>query len=109
MIETAINDGANVIIISCNDATAANDALKEALDKGIKLIYIDSPATVEASATFATDNFAAGEAVGKKLLEELEAAEIKEGKIGIVSAQAGVQSCIDRVSKPPLSCLKAKS
>lgn len=52
---------------------------------------------------------AAGEAVGKKLLEELEAAEIKEGKIGIVSAQAGVQSCIDRVSKPPLSCLKAKS
>lgn len=49
---------------------------------------------------------AAGEAVGKKLLE---AAEIKEGKIGIVSAQAGVQSCIDRVSKPPLSCLKAKS
>ncbi len=97
MIETAINDGANVIIISCNDSTAANDVLKEALDKGIKLIYVDSPATVEASATFATDNFAAGEAAGKKLLEELEAAEIKEGKIGIISAQAGVQSCIDRV------------
>lgn len=97
MIETAINDGADVIIIACNDATAANDTLQSALDAGIKLIYIDSPSTIEASATFATDNFAAGEMAGKELLKSLEAAGVKEGQVAVISAQAGVQSCIDRV------------
>ena len=96
-IETAINNGADVIIISVNDATACNDALQAALDKGIKLIYVDATASLEASATFATDNYAAGAEAGRAMLQYLSDAGLTEGEIGLVSAQAGVQSCIDRV------------
>lgn len=97
MIETAINNGADVIIISVNDSTACNDALQSALDKGIKLIYVDATASLEASAVFATNNYAAGEKAGEAMLGYLADAGITEGQIGLVSAQAGVQSCIDRV------------
>lgn len=97
MIETATNDGSDVIIISVNDSTACNDALQAALDKGIKLIYVDATASLEASATFATDNYAAGAQAGEAMKGYLADANLTEGTIGIVSAQAGVQSCIDRV------------
>lgn len=97
MIETATNDGSDVIIISVNDSTACNGALQAALDKGIKLIYVDASASLEPSATFATDNYAAGAEAGKAMLGYLADAGLTEGTIGIVSAQAGVQSCIDRV------------
>lgn len=97
MIETATNDGSDVIIISVNDSTACNDALQAALDKGIKLIYVDATASLEASATFATDNYAAGAQAGEAMKGYLADAGKTEGTIGIVSAQAGVQSCIDRV------------
>lgn len=97
MIEAATNDGADVIIIAVNDATACNDALQAALDKGIKLIYVDATATLEASATFATNNFAAGAQAGEAMKGYLADKGLTEGTVGIVSAQAGVQSCIDRV------------
>ncbi len=97
MIETATNDGSDVIIISVNDSTACNDALQAALDKGIKLIYVDATASLEPSATFATDNYAAGAQAGEAMKGYLADAGLTEGVIGIVSAQAGVQSCIDRV------------
>ena len=79
-IQNAVADGVNYIIIACNDGTSANRALQEALDAGIKIIYVDAPATLKASATYATDNFAGGKQIGD----------------GIVDAQAGVQSCQDR-------------
>lgn len=97
MIETATNDGSDVIIISVNDSTACNDALQAALDKGIKLIYVDATASLESSATFATDNYAAGAQAGEAMKGYLADAGLTEGTVGIVSAQAGVQSCIDRV------------
>ena len=97
MIETATNDGSDVIIISINDSTACNDALQAALNKGIKLIYVDATASLEASATFATDNYAAGAQAGEAMKGYLADAGLTEGTVGIVSAQAGVQSCIDRV------------
>ena len=97
MIETATNDGSDVIIISVNDSTACNGALQAALDKGIKLIYVDASASLTPSATFATDNYAAGAEAGKAMLGYLSDAGLTSGTVGIVSAQAGVQSCIDRV------------
>lgn len=97
MIETAVNDGADVIIISVNDSTACNDALNNAKANGVEIIYVDATATVEAAATFATDNYAAGAQAGAEMLKILTDAGVTEGQIGLVSAQAGVQSCIDRV------------
>ena len=58
---------------------------------------MDATASLEASATFATDNYAAGAEAGKAMLGYLGDKGISEGTVGIVSAQAGVQSCIDRV------------
>lgn len=95
-IETAIADGANYIIIAANDATSCNKALEEALDAGIKIIYVDAPATVEASATYATDNYAGGVQAGEYLKAVLDEAGVTEGEIGIVDAQAGVDSCENR-------------
>lgn len=95
-IESAIADGVNYIIIACNDATSCNMALQEALDAGIKVIYVDAPASLEASATFATDNFAGGVQAGEYMLKVLTDAGVTEGTIGIVDAQAGVDSCQNR-------------
>ncbi|MBQ6435876.1 MAG: substrate-binding domain-containing protein [Synergistaceae bacterium] len=95
-IQNAVADGVNYIIIACNDGTSANRALQEALDAGIKIIYVDAPATLKASATYATDNFAGGKQIGEYLKALFDKDGITEGTIGIVDAQAGVQSCQDR-------------
>ncbi|MCR4707765.1 MAG: substrate-binding domain-containing protein [Clostridiales bacterium] len=95
-INAAVADGVNYIIIAANDATSANRALQEALDADIKLIYVDAPASLEASATFATDNYAGGVKAGEYLKKVLDDAGVTEGTIGIVDAQAGVDSCQKR-------------
>ena len=95
-IEAAIADGVKYIIIACNDATSCNNALQEALDEGIKIIYVDAPATLEASATYATDNYAGGVQAGEYMKKVLDDAGVTEGTIGIVDAQAGVDSCENR-------------
>lgn len=95
-IQSAVADGVNYIIIACNDGTSANRALQEALDAGIKIIYIDSPATLPASAAYATNNYAGGKQIGEYLAGLLARDGVSEGTIGIVDAQAGVQSCQDR-------------
>lgn len=95
-IETAIADGANYIIISANDATSCNKALEEATDAGIKIIYVDATATVPAAATYATDNYAGGVQAGEYMKKVLDEAGVKDGTIGIVDAQAGVESCENR-------------
>lgn len=59
-IEADIANKDMYIIIACNDATSCNNALQEAKVAGIQLIYVDSPASLEGSATFATDNYAGG-------------------------------------------------
>ena len=95
-IEAAIADGVNYIIIACNDATSCNNALQEAVDEGIKIIYVDAPATLEATATYATDNYAGGVQAGEYMKKVLDEAGVTEGTIGIVDAQAGVDSCENR-------------
>ena len=96
-IDMAVSNRSDVIMIAVNDPNACNQALKEANNDGARIIYIDSPATYEGEATFATNNYAAGEQAGEEMLKILEEAGVTEGTIGLVSAQAGVQSCVDRV------------
>lgn len=95
-IENAIANKTQAIMLAATDATACNKAIEEAIAAGIKVVYIDSPATVKAEATFSTDNKAAGKQAGELLLKTLQSAGIKEETIGIVGAQAGAQSCVDR-------------
>ncbi|MGN8019688.1 sugar ABC transporter substrate-binding protein [Phyllobacterium sp. 22229] len=66
-IETCIADGAKGILITASDTAGIVSSVKQARDAGVLVIALDT--TLDpidaADATFATDNFLAGELVGK--------------------------------------------
>ncbi|WP_249694015.1 sugar ABC transporter substrate-binding protein [Stappia sp. WLB 29] len=66
-IETCIADGAKGILITASDTKAIVDSVKQARDAGILVIALDTPLEPidAADATFATDNFKAGELIGQ--------------------------------------------
>lgn len=66
-VETCIADGAKGILITASDTAGIVPAVKKARDAGILVIALDTPLSpIEAAdATFATDNFIAGELIGK--------------------------------------------
>lgn len=65
-IEYAISRGDDAILIA-NNGPAVNDAIKKARDAGLYVIALDTPTTPTdlVNATFASDNFEAGELIGK--------------------------------------------
>lgn len=95
-VNNAIAAGADAIMIAANGPDAVTAALKEAQAEGIKVVYVDSPANLEAEATFSTDNEAAGHTAGEEMLKALEAEGITEGKIGIVNVNASTDSALKR-------------
>lgn len=95
-INNAVAGGYQAIIVAANGPDAISSALKEAAAQGVKLIYVDSPANVEAEATFSTDNTAAGKTAGETMLAELEKRGVTEGKIGIINVNAATASCVMR-------------
>jgi len=66
-VESLISAGAKGILITASDTAAIVPALKKARDKGILVIALDTPLQPidAADATFATDNFKAGELIGQ--------------------------------------------
>ena len=93
MINNAVANGANAILLAANGPEAVNDALKEASAAGVQIVYVDSPANFTPSvATFSTDNTAAGKTAGQTMIDQLAAKGITEGKIGIVSVNAATAS-----------------
>ncbi len=95
-VNNAIADGADAIMIAANGPDAITASLQEAVDAGIKIIYVDSPANLEAEATFATDNQAAGKTAGEEMIKALEEKGITEGKIGIVNVNSSTDSALKR-------------
>jgi fructose transport system substrate-binding protein len=65
-IESLISAGAKGILITPSDSKAIVPTIKKARDKGILVIALDTPLEPAnaADATFATDNFKAGELIG---------------------------------------------
>ena len=65
-IESCIADGAKGILLVPSDSKAIVDSVKKARDAGILVIALDTPLEPidAADATFATDNFKAGELIG---------------------------------------------
>lgn len=66
-IENLISAGAKGILITPNDSEAIVPVVQQARDAGIVVIALDTPLSpaTSADATFATDNFKAGELIGQ--------------------------------------------
>ena len=95
-VNNAVSAGCQAIVVAANGPDAISSALNEAISAGVKVVYVDSPANVEAEATFSTDNKAAGQTAGETMLAELEAQGITSGSIGIVNVNAATASTVAR-------------
>ncbi len=95
-VNNAVAGGYEAIIVAANGPDAISSALQEAIAAGIRVVYVDSPANVDAEATFSTDNVAAGTTAGEEMIKALEAAGVTSGDIGIVNVNAATQSTVDR-------------
>ena len=95
-VNNAVSAGAKAIIVAANGPDAISSALKEAGSSGVKIVYVDSPANVDAEATFSTDNKAAGKTAGDEMLKALKAAGVTSGSIGVINVNAATDSCVMR-------------
>lgn len=97
-IETCILDGAKGILLTASDTSSITTAVKQARDAGVLVIALDTPLDPidAADATFATDNFLAGELIGKWAA----------GKLGADAANAKIAMLDLGVSQPSVDVLR---
>ena len=95
-VNNAVASAYDAIMIAANGPDAITGALKDAMDAGIKIVYVDSPANLDAEATFSTDNKAAGKTAGEQMLKALQDKGVTSGDIGIVNVNASTQTAVDR-------------
>ena len=93
-IETSIADGAKGILITPSDTSSIVSSVQQARDAGLLVIALDTPLDPidAADATFATDNFVAGELIGKWAAGKLgdAAADAKSGMLDLAVSQPTV-------------------
>jgi len=93
-IETCIADGAKGILLTASDTSSIVTAVRQARDAGLLVIALDTPLDPidAADATFATDNFLAGELIGKWAAAQLgdAAADAKIGMLDLAVSQPTV-------------------
>ena len=95
-IETCIADGASGILLTASDTSSIVPAVQQARDAGLVVIALDTPLSPidAADATFATDNFLAGELIGQwaaaKLGDGAATAKIAMLDLGISQPTVGV-------------------
>jgi len=97
-IETCIADGAKGILITASDTSAIVQSVQKARDAGLLVIALDTPLTPidAADATFATDNFLAGELIGRWAA----------GKLGAEAANARIAMLDLAISQPTVDVLR---
>lgn len=95
-INNAVAGGANAILLAANGPDAVTQALEEAKNAGVKIIYVDSSADFPAEQTLATDNEAAGKTAGTEMINALKKAGVTEGSIGIVNVNSATASTVAR-------------
>ncbi|HBZ45106.1 MAG TPA: sugar ABC transporter [Maritimibacter sp.] len=93
-IETCIADGASGILITASDTSSIVNAVTQARDAGLLVIALDTPLDPidAADATFATDNFLAGELIGQWAAAQLgdDAANAKIAMLDLAVSQPTV-------------------
>jgi len=95
-VNNAVASAYDAIMIAANGPDAITGALQDAIAAGIKVVYVDSPANLDAEATFSTDNKAAGKTAGEQMLKALQDKGVTSGDIGIVNVNASTQTAVDR-------------
>ena len=99
-IETCIAAGASGILLAASDTSAIVDAVQAARDAGILVIALDTPLSPAdaADATFATDNFLAGQLIGQWAAATLgeEAANAKIAMLDLSVSQPTVDVLRDQ-------------
>ncbi|MEM9524244.1 MAG: sugar ABC transporter substrate-binding protein [Pseudomonadota bacterium] len=97
-IETCIADGAKGILLTASDTSSIVSAVRQARDAGLLVIALDTPLDPidAADATFATDNFLAGELIGKWAAAAL----------GDAAAEARIAMLDLAVSQPTVGVLR---
>ena len=99
-IETCIADGASGILITPSDTSAIVPAVEQAREAGILVIALDTPLEPidAADATFATDNFRAGELIGQWAAGKLgdEAATARIAFLDLIPSQPSVDVLRDQ-------------
>lgn len=95
-VNNAVADNADLILLAANDPQAISAAVKNAKEKGVKIIYVDSAANEPAIATLSTNNYQAGALAGQTMIDELGAIGKKSGKIGIIGVNTATNSTMDR-------------
>lgn len=95
-INRAVQEGADLILLAAIDPEAVSEAIQNAQNNNVKIIYVDSPAREEAITTLATDNYRAGRMAGENMLQELTAIGIENGSLGIISNSPTIQSVRER-------------
>ena len=93
-IETCIADGAKGILLTASDTSSIVPAVMQAREAGLLVIALDTPLSPidSADATFATDNFLAGELIGSWAAATLgdAAADAKIGMLDLAVSQPTV-------------------
>ena len=93
-IETCIADGAKGILLTASDTSSIVASVQQARDAGLVVIALDTPLSPidAADATFATDNFLAGELIGKWAAAKLgdDAANAKIAMLDLAVSQPTV-------------------
>ncbi len=85
LINQAVNAGADALLVATDEPKRISAAIEDAKARGVKVIYVDSPAYEEAITTLSTDNYEAGAMAGQYMISTLEEKGINSGSIGIVN------------------------
>lgn len=88
IINNAVENGANALMIAADDPKFISTVVEDAKAKGVKVIYVDSPAYEEAITTLATNNYEAGVLAGQTMISVLDNKGITNGTIGIINITA---------------------
>jgi ribose transport system substrate-binding protein len=96
LVENSISRGADAIVLAPSSSQALNGVITRARTQNIKVITVDTRATVPTDGFIGTDNVKAGAQAADRLGELLQKKGVSSGQILIESSVAGVQSLIDR-------------
>jgi ribose transport system substrate-binding protein len=98
ILEDVVSRRPDAIVMSSTSSDAPSHILDEAYEMGIKIVLIDNYVyDTQFNSFLATDNAVGGGLAADMLVQALkDAGKPLQGKIGLISAMAGVQVLVDR-------------